>query len=235
VLFLEKEGFQAILDAARIPERFDVAVMSTKGMSVTAARLLIDELCGKRGLKLLVLHDFDIAGFSIKKTLTESGRRYRFARKIDFVDLGLRLADVGRLGLESEPFAVDRDEEALRARLKINGATAEEIEFLIGGERVELNAMTSDVFVHFVEEGLAAAGVTKVVPSEATLVGTYAAFARGAKAQAALDGQLEHLRRLRIATPDNLSERVRDELAAHPDETWDAAIRRIAEESRNVE
>jgi hypothetical protein len=53
MLFLENEGFQTILEAAHIPERFDVAVMSTKGMSVTAARLLVDELCGRRGLKLL--------------------------------------------------------------------------------------------------------------------------------------------------------------------------------------
>ena len=38
VLFIEKEGFAPLLQAARIAERFDVAVMSTKGMSTTAAR-----------------------------------------------------------------------------------------------------------------------------------------------------------------------------------------------------
>ena len=43
--------------------------MSTKGMSVTAARTLVEELCGKRGLQLFVLHDFDSSGFSIKQTL----------------------------------------------------------------------------------------------------------------------------------------------------------------------
>lgn len=75
-LFVEKEGFTPILEAARISERFDIAPLSTKGMSVTAARMLIDELCGRLGLRLFVLHDFDITGFSILKTLTESGRRY---------------------------------------------------------------------------------------------------------------------------------------------------------------
>ena len=73
--FVEKEGFTPILQAARISERFDIAPFSTKGMSVTAARMLIDELCGRLGLRLFVLHDFDITGFSIKKTLTGSGRR----------------------------------------------------------------------------------------------------------------------------------------------------------------
>ena len=42
VLFVEKEGFDPLLKAAGIAERFDVAIMSTKGMSTTAARLLLD-------------------------------------------------------------------------------------------------------------------------------------------------------------------------------------------------
>jgi hypothetical protein len=44
ILFIEKEGFAPLLRAARIAERFDIAIMSTKGMSVTAARMLIDRL-----------------------------------------------------------------------------------------------------------------------------------------------------------------------------------------------
>jgi DNA topoisomerase VI subunit A len=90
VLFIEKEGFTPVLEAARIPERFDIAPMSTKGMSVTAARLLIDELCGRLGLRLFVLHDFDIAGLSINKTLTADSRRYKFKHEIiDPIDGGL--------------------------------------------------------------------------------------------------------------------------------------------------
>src|ERR1700759_3498962 len=41
VLFIEKEGFAPLLRAARIAERFDIAIMSTKGMSTTAARQLL--------------------------------------------------------------------------------------------------------------------------------------------------------------------------------------------------
>ena len=100
VLFLEKEGFTQILEAARIAERFDLAIMSTKGMSVTAARTLVEDLCGRRKLKLLVLHDFDVAGFSIKQTLVTSNRRHSFRHAINFIDLGLRLADVEEMGLE---------------------------------------------------------------------------------------------------------------------------------------
>src|SRR5262249_35126628 len=39
-LFVEKEGFGSLLARARIQQLYDVALMSTKGMSVTAARQL---------------------------------------------------------------------------------------------------------------------------------------------------------------------------------------------------
>src|SRR5262249_17346293 len=41
VLYIEKEGFEPLLKDARIPERFDVAVLSCKGQSVVAAQLTI--------------------------------------------------------------------------------------------------------------------------------------------------------------------------------------------------
>lgn len=48
VLFLEKEGFNDLLDAARIAQRFDLAIMSTKGYSSTAARTLMECLSRQR-------------------------------------------------------------------------------------------------------------------------------------------------------------------------------------------
>jgi DNA topoisomerase VI subunit A len=68
VLFIEKEGFAPIFEAANLAEKFDIAIMSSKGMSVTAARMLVDRMCAKCDIPLLTLHDFDIAGFSIGKS-----------------------------------------------------------------------------------------------------------------------------------------------------------------------
>jgi hypothetical protein len=104
VLFIEKEGFDPLLSAARIAERFDIAIMSTKGMSVTAARLLLDRLASAIE-RVVVLHDFDLSGFSIFGTLSADTRRYRFENDVPFVDLGLRLEDVEELELQSEPIA----------------------------------------------------------------------------------------------------------------------------------
>jgi hypothetical protein len=229
VMFLEKEGFTQILEAAQIAERFDIAIMSTKGMSVTAARMLVEELCGKRGLPLFVLHDFDVTGFSIKKTLTESGERYRFRHKLNFIDLGLRLTDVEALGLPSERVSLKDSRSATADRLRINGATREEIAFLIAGQRVELNALSSDRFIAFVERKLTAHGVAKVIPTRETLAETFATFKRGAAAEKALKAELERLNASPVRTPRDLEARVRTHLAESPADTWDKAVRAIVE------
>jgi hypothetical protein len=65
VLFCEKEGFSPLFKAVNLANRFDLMIVSTKGVSVTAARRLIDDICGDHHLPLFVLHDFDVAGFLI--------------------------------------------------------------------------------------------------------------------------------------------------------------------------
>ena len=101
VLFVEKEGFDPIFEAAHIADRFDVAIMCTKGMSTTSARLLLDRLVDRGVEKILVLHDFDISGFSICGTLGTDSGRYIFDNDVPIIDIGLRLSDVDELGLLS--------------------------------------------------------------------------------------------------------------------------------------
>jgi hypothetical protein len=76
ILFVEKEGFLPLFQAVRLAERYDLAIMSTKKLSVTASRLLVDRLCATHKVPLLVLHDFDKSGFSILGTLRRDTRRY---------------------------------------------------------------------------------------------------------------------------------------------------------------
>jgi hypothetical protein len=47
----------------RIAERYDLTLMSTKGMGSTSAGQLIERLAGEA--RIFVLHDFDKSGFSI--------------------------------------------------------------------------------------------------------------------------------------------------------------------------
>jgi DNA topoisomerase VI subunit A len=107
VVVLEKEGFYPLLEAAQIAERYDIAIMSTKGMSVTAARKLVDDM-SQQGVTVLVCHDFDKSGFSILHTLRTDTRRYTFQAQPTVVDLGLRLADVQAMNLQREPMSFPR-------------------------------------------------------------------------------------------------------------------------------
>jgi hypothetical protein len=92
-LFVEKEGFGPLLDRARIASRFDVAIMSTKGMTVAASRRLVDRL-SQQGVTVLVLRDFDKSGFSIVNTLHTNSPCYTLESPPNVIDLGLRLGDV---------------------------------------------------------------------------------------------------------------------------------------------
>jgi hypothetical protein len=65
VLFCEKEGFNPLFKEVNLANRYDLMIVSTKGVSVTAARLLIDQICGGSDLPLFVarfrrcwIHDF---------------------------------------------------------------------------------------------------------------------------------------------------------------------------------
>jgi hypothetical protein len=225
LLYLEKEGFTPILERARLAEKFDVSIMSCKGMSVTAARSLIDKTCARYGIPLLILHDFDVSGFSIAKTLVADTRRFSFKSTFKTVDLGLRLTDVRELGLESEPVSFGNvSPSKIRERLKTNGATADEIAFLLEGQRVELNAMTSDQFVAFVERKLTEAGIPKIVPPKDQLDKAYRLFARSERIRTIVKEAIAADADAEIAVPDDLVAQVRAYLAEHPDEPWEDAV-----------
>jgi hypothetical protein len=70
--------------------------------------------CGACDIPLLILHDFDKAGFSIFGTLSLDNRRYVFEHDIRVIDVGLRLKDVQACGLEPERVIVSDTRKARR-------------------------------------------------------------------------------------------------------------------------
>jgi len=235
VLFIEKEGFAPILEAARIAERFDLAIMSTKGMSVTAARELADEMCSDHDIPLLLLHDFDKAGFSIAGTLQRDTRRYAFKNDIDVIDLGLSLADVEAMALESEyQHHPKQQRHALEENLRTNGASEAEISYMFrdfdrlrSTRRVELNAMTSPQFVDFVERKLLEHGIAKVVPDQELLAEVYVGIERGRRLKETIE-QIGEIDMQDCRPPEDLEERVQQMLQKDPALRWDAAVAKIA-------
>lgn len=225
VLFIEKEGFEPLLRAAQIAERFDVAVMSTKGMSVIAARTLVDRLSAD-GVKILVAHDLDITGIRIFGTLGSDSSRYQFSHQPDVRRLGLTLSQALDMGLPSEPQDVRGDHDRLIEGLAAYGATEEEQDFIIGGNRVELNAMPSDQFVSWLEAGLREHGVGKVIPS-ATIIEQRARHLLGIEhvKQAVADLETQAREFSKKATlPADLAERIRREFDSDPALPWEEAL-----------
>jgi hypothetical protein len=80
VLYTEKEGFQPLFEQVQLNKRFDIALMSNKGISVTASRALVDAVCHAYGIPLLILRDFDKAGFSLVASFKRRNAR-RLASK----------------------------------------------------------------------------------------------------------------------------------------------------------
>jgi hypothetical protein len=231
VLFIEKEGFLPLFEAVQLAKRYDLAIMSTKGMSVTASRELVEYLC-RVGAPLLVLHDFDKSGFSIVGTLRRSTRRYQFGRghASRVVDLGLRLEDI--TGLETEQAYLGNWDKAA-ANLSQNGATEAEIEFLLE-KRVELNALTSRALINWLERKLEEHGIKKVVPDADTLADTYQRMRKQALVQDKIDEVLAGLGDSVASVPERLAARIARRLKKNPALAWDAALREIAEADHNA-
>jgi DNA topoisomerase VI subunit B len=235
-LFVEKQGFDALLAAGNIAARYDLALMSTKGMSVTAARRLVEELSERR-VTVLVLRDFDKTGFSIVHTLRSDTRRYKFRTRPRVVDLGLRLRDARAMGLQSEQVRYKTKKDP-RVRLRECGATQEECDFLVEGgapgnwvgKRVELNAMTSAPFLKYLERKLKQIGVRKVAPDGDTLAKAYRRAWREQVIQEAVDEAMA--RPIGDAVlPKNLAQSVRRKLKRSPI-AWDQAVQEIVKHQR---
>jgi hypothetical protein len=243
LLFIEKEGFGPLLREANFANRFDLATMSTKGMSVTAARELADEMCSKFGIPLLTLTDFDKTGFAISGTLQRDTRRYEFRNVIEVINLGLNLDDVRTLGLIEQfehQFIPKARRETMEENLRENGANADEIAFMFADwsgtrslRRVELNALTSPQMIEFIERKLKANHIEKIVPSEESLAEAYRLFTRNAKVQEVVDEAIQEIDDDEDETevPADLEKRVRDYLVKHPTVRWDQAVQKIAEEA----
>jgi len=228
VLFIEKEGFNEILQDADIGKKYDLAIISTKGMPVKAACDLLSTL--QKDTRIFALHDFDKSGFTILKTLRQ-GTRMSYG--IDFIDLGFRFEDIK--GLPSEKVSEETSPYKAKYHLEECGATEEEINFLIkadsyrgwDGQRVELNAMMSDEFIIWLEKKLKKHNVEKVIPGQEELNAAYRRACLGQEIEKIIEEKKEEVNEHEI--PDDLTREIKEYLKKNPTKSWDKAIWSIAE------
>ena len=234
VLFIEKEGFHPLFEHVKLCERYDLALISTKGTCVTAAKTLLDYLCGELEYPLYILHDFDAHGIQICKTTVSDTKRYEFAHDINYVDLGLRLDDVQQWNLAPESCKPPKIADSL---LRDGWLSPEEHAFLMSGQRVELNAFDSPDFIKCIEAKLEANGVKKVVPKQDVLRDAYQKIWVAHKANRRLENLVEELTETveEIRVPRDIVSEVTQRLNDNPEKPWDWAIKQILIEREDSE
>ena len=175
ILVIEKTGLEAQLAPYQLPQRFDMAIIYSQGYAVTACRTLL-AMCAGRDMQIFVLHDADINGYDIARTLREVTKRMP-EHRIEVIDLGLTVPQAIAAGLERERFT---RRKALPADLELDDDarvwfTGTPIRTADGKThydctRCELNAFSADELNDFIEDGLARHGATeKLVPPDDVL------------------------------------------------------------------
>ena len=153
-------------------------------------------------------------------------RRYSFLHDINVINLGLRISDIA--GLETEDVYTQSPGKA-RLNLQVNGATEDEIDFLLD-QRVELNAFASDDFVEWIEGKLEEHGVAKVIPDEDCLADAYRRALEQAFVQQKIDEVIDEAEKLGedAEIPKSLRAKVEERLDKDSARTWDEVVRDLA-------
>jgi GNAT superfamily N-acetyltransferase len=173
ILYVEKEGEPSKLKAARLAERYDMAICSGKGQPTEAVRTLFERAEGG-DYQLFVFHDADLDGYDIARVMAEETRRMP-GYSVDVIDIGLTVEDALEMRLESEPFY--RKKDIMWELLMRLSEVARECLYQkdgyrgIRGERFELNAILPDTRrIEYIERKLKENGVRgKVIPPDDAL------------------------------------------------------------------
>lgn len=166
ILYVEKEGEWPKLQAARLAERYDMAIASAKGYPVEAVRELFARAEGG-DYQLFVFHDADIDGYEIARVLGQETRRMPH-HSVEVIDIGLSVEDALEEGLKPEPFSRKKGIPYTLSR-RISNVAREY--FVDREERFELNAILPDTHrIEYIERKLEENGVRgKVIPPEKRL------------------------------------------------------------------
>lgn len=242
VLFVEKEGFNEAIEESGLLERYDIALASTKGNSVVALRVLLDEMVTRNpDFKVFTMTDFDISGTSIKTTLTKDNElRYTFKNDIQTIPVCVTWEQAKALherGL-SEPVefpeppkkTAEEIAKALDAKFQFlvreNDVEPEGAKFLMYRKRrVEINAMTTGEILDLIERAFEE-HATKVLPDQLHLEGAWKEQLLSAhleKVEAKMRDEL-----ISHEMPENLMEDVEAILKENPSKSWDQAVREVA-------
>ena len=246
VLYVEKHGIALGLVDQGLGQRYDMAIVASKGYGTEADRALL-RMFDEEGYQVFVLHDCDIDGFGILANLQDGNERVDGLFG-EVIDLGMRLTDAREMGMLGEEATRQKalswsmvsyltDEE--RALFRGTRRNAKVWEYT----RFELNEIPAAQRLPFVVRKLEAAEVgPKVIPPDDYL-GDTAEYSRDSDIETEVDLAIERvldvdeikaalLERFRGRYDlSDLREHVEHGLRARPRSSWRSVlVRRIGEQ-----
>jgi hypothetical protein len=180
LLFVEKRGQVPLLQAAKIAERYDLALVTEAGFATVAARTLLS--AGSEGEKYQVfcLHDADYPGYNILRTLREATERMP-EHSMEVHDIGLTVEQV--IAADKTPETYHRTSKVPEKLIPLLNDV--EREWFLGeylgkkgnkntysSKRFELDDLTAPELIDHIERRLEELGVEpKVIPPQEELAG----------------------------------------------------------------
>ena len=150
LLYAEKKGFAPIFQHYEIPAKYDLAIASSEGYAVNAAKALFQR-AESSNITILCLHDADPWGYNICRGLEEAVG--------SVIDIGLHLEEAFDMGLPAESFSLRRAPSG-------SGWPG-------GNQRVEINALAADPqrFIEWLEGKLEEHGLKrKLIPKQDAII-----------------------------------------------------------------
>jgi len=193
IMYVEKKGMEPIFRAAKLAEKYDLAIICAEGYAVRAAKALLSAAKEQQGMTLLSMHDADPAGYNIARTLCEATVTCP-NHQVDVIDIGLQLQEALEMGLQTEFFY---RKNAIPSAIKLSQTereyfTGEEAAPLNGrrswkARRIELNALSADPdrFIAWIEGKLQGLGLAKKLLPAPSIIGQVVDHRRDAELLAA--------------------------------------------------
>jgi DNA topoisomerase VI subunit B len=178
LLYVEKRGQVPLLQAARLAERYDMALVTEAGFATVAARTLLSAGAEGEKYQVFCLHDADYPGYNILRTLREATERMP-EHSMEVHDIGLTVEQVIQKGKEPEEY--ERSSQVPSKLVPLLSPV--EREWFIGeylgkkankdtysSKRFELDDLTAPETIAHIEDRLKELGVEpKVIPPEEVL------------------------------------------------------------------
>lgn len=243
VLYSEKEGLFPILKHAKWPERYDCALATAKGFATRAIKELLRRMKGTgEPVVFFIIHDADGPG----TTIYESLKNKLAPLGITIINLGLDPDEGRRMGLTVEPVKKKNGK-----RVPVGSYLPDDDQDWLQGNRIELNAMTPEVFLDWLSRKFEEHDPGKVVPPAEAIADRMAADARHAMEErireqllreagftARVDAAMTALEPALRSNAKSLAQTLPASLATDPTRHWshvvrDAAHSAIADSSKD--